>query len=101
MVEGEIIGQNNNTGNLTGAHLHLEFWDKNKKTYDPEIAFRHHNIKVGAPLESMKAYRTVRSGDTLSEIAEEYKTTPAKIMKLNPDVKNANVISVGLKLRVK
>lgn len=101
VAEGEIIGENDRSGNQTGPHLHLELWDKNKKTYDPEKAFRHHKIKVGAALAKPKEYYTVKPGDTLSEIAESRNTTVAKIMKLNPGIKNANMISIGMRVRTR
>lgn len=43
---------------------------------------------------------TVKSGDTLSEIATKYKTTVAKLQKLN-NIKNANRIYVGQKITIK
>lgn len=49
----------------------------------------------------IKTYVVVKKGDTLSAIAKKYKTTVVKLMKLNPTIKNANVISVGQKVRVK
>lgn len=45
-------------------------------------------------------YYTVRKGDTLSSIAKKYGTTWQKLASLN-GLKNANMISVGQKLRVK
>ncbi len=45
-------------------------------------------------------YYTVKSGDNVSAIAAKYKTTVANIVKLN-NLKNANVIYAGQKLRVK
>lgn len=45
-------------------------------------------------------YYTVKSGDNLTVIASKYKTTVANIVKLN-NLKNANVIYAGQKLRVK
>lgn len=41
---------------------------------------------------------TVVKGDTLSEIAVKYKTTVAKLMQLNPDIKNKDLIYIGQKL---
>lgn len=38
---------------------------------------------------------TVKKGDTLSGIARKYGTTVSALMKLNPDIKNANLIYVG------
>lgn len=47
-------------------------------------------------------YVTVKSGDTLSELAERYDTSVAAILKLNSVlIKNPNCIQVGWKIRVK
>lgn len=73
----------------------------------------------GAPFNDMADYRsdvadqlkrkpgdgtpstyTVRKGDTLGAIAKKYKTTVAKIAKLN-GIKDADVIRVGQKLKLK
>lgn len=43
---------------------------------------------------------TVKKGDTLSQIAAKHNTTVATLQKLN-NIKNANVIRVGQKLRIK
>ena len=40
-------------------------------------------------------YYTVKKGDTLGAIAQKYNTTVAKLMSLNPQIKNANLIYVG------
>ena len=42
----------------------------------------------------------VKSGETLSEIAKANNTNISKLMKLNPNLKNPNKISIGQKLRV-
>lgn len=44
-------------------------------------------------------YYTVKKGDTLSEIAQTYKTTVSKLAQLN-DIKNVNLIYVGQKLLI-
>ena len=56
--------------------------------------------KVNEILES-KSYKTytVKSGDTLSEIAEKYNTTVSKIVKDN-NIENANLIYPGQKLKI-
>ncbi|MCC6093489.1 MAG: LysM peptidoglycan-binding domain-containing protein [Lachnospiraceae bacterium] len=47
-------------------------------------------------------YYTVRSGDTLSAIAQKYGTSVSAIQKLNPTlIRNVNLIQVGWKIRVK
>ena len=43
---------------------------------------------------------TVKRGDTLSGIARRYKTTVAKLVKDN-GIKNANLIYVGQKIKIK
>ena len=43
---------------------------------------------------------TVQSGDTLSKIAKRYGTTVSNIMALNPQIKDANKISVGQVIRI-
>lgn len=50
--------------------------------------------------KSSAKYHTVKKGETLSGIANKYKTTVAKLVKLN-GIKNKNLIRVGQKLRVK
>lgn len=49
---------------------------------------------------SGKKYYTVKAGDTLSAIAKKYNTTVDKLVKLN-NIKNANLIYAGQRLRVK
>lgn len=46
-------------------------------------------------------YYTVVKGDTLSKIAAKYRLTLLAIERLNPSIKNPNLISVGEKIRVK
>lgn len=47
-----------------------------------------------------KKYYTVEKGDTLTSIAKKYNTTVSNLVKLN-NIKNANVIYIGQKVRVK
>lgn len=49
---------------------------------------------------SIKQYYTIKSGDTLSEIAKKYGTTVKQLQSWN-GIKNANVIYTGTKIRVK
>lgn len=46
-------------------------------------------------------YHTVKKGETLTLIAKKYGTTVKNIMKLNSSIKNANLIYVKQKIRVK
>src|SRR5690242_10633699 len=43
---------------------------------------------------------SVRSGDTLSALAQRYGTSVSALMKSNPKIKNANLIYVGEKLSI-
>lgn len=61
------------------------------------------DIKVGAKLTippSAAEWATVKKGDTLSEIAEAHHLTLDEIRKLNPQITNPNLISIGDKIRV-
>lgn len=57
-------------------------------------------VSGSATKSASKTYYTVKSGNTLSYIAAKYGTTTAKLKSLN-NIKNANVIYVGQKIRVK
>lgn len=48
-----------------------------------------------------KTYYVVRNGDTLTGIAERYNTSVSNIIKLNPNIKNPDLIYTGDKIRVK
>jgi LysM repeat protein len=52
------------------------------------------------PVVTVPVYHTVKSGETLSKIARTYKTTVANIMKMNPKIKNSNVIYIRQKIVV-
>ena len=53
------------------------------------------------PKPAAKQYVTAKPGQTLSGIAATYHTTVAALMKLNPQIKNKNLIYAGSKYRVK
>ncbi|MGP7817651.1 glycoside hydrolase domain-containing protein [Niallia sp. 01092] len=46
-------------------------------------------------------YHIVKKGETVTSIANDYKTTIAAIKKLNPDIQNIDLIYVNQKIRVK
>ncbi len=75
--------------------------DRKKKLeaegYDYETVQAKVNQLLGANVT--KTY-TVKSGDTLSEIANKYNTTVQKLVKDN-NIKNANLIYVGQKIVIK
>ena len=46
-------------------------------------------------------YYTIQSGDTLSAIAARFGTTINKLMSLNPQIKNPNLIYAGKTIRIR
>ena len=46
-------------------------------------------------------YYTIKRGDTLSALAARFGTTIAQLMKLNPHIKNANLIYAGDTIRIR
>lgn len=52
--------------------------------------------------EEDQVYYTIQKGDTLTAIAKKYNTTVLKLQELNPSkIKNINMISAGMQIRVK
>lgn len=68
--------------------------------YDYNAVQAEVNKKLGSGSGSSAQYYTIRSGDTLSEIAQKYGTTVKQLQNWN-GIKNANVIYAGQKIRVK
>lgn len=66
---------------------------------NPNKIYVGQKLKISGNV-STKQYYTVKSGDTLSEIAAKYKTSVNRLVSLN-GIKNPNLIRVGQKLRVK
>lgn len=54
-----------------------------------------------APAAPAAQYYTVVRGDTLSGIAQRYKTSVAALVRLNPAIKNPSLIYAGQKIRIK
>lgn len=54
----------------------------------------------GSSSEQKYTTYKVKSGDTLSEIAQKYNTTVSKIMAANPSIKNKNLIYTGQTLKI-
>lgn len=83
-------------------------WAKRKYTGDPHTNHVHISLRQTKAAHDDKSrwftttnvYYTVKAGDTASGIAKKYDTTVAKLVEWN-GLKNANIINVGQKLRVK
>ena len=68
--------------------------------YDYNAVQAEVNKKLGSGSGSSAQYYMIQSGDTLSEIAQEYGTSVSQLQSWN-GIKNANVIYAGQKIRVK
>ena len=73
-------------------------------SYNPQIK-NINKINVGDKIYlssgSKEEYYTVKKGDTLGAIARKFNMSLNKLLGLNPDIKNPNLIHIGDKIRVK
>jgi len=98
--QGEVLGVMGNTGHSFGQHLHFElhrgYWNINKTKAVNPIDY------LGKDLTPKQEYKNhlVKGGDSLSKIAVQYKTTVDNLMKLNPHVKNKNIIYINQMIKV-
>jgi len=119
----EVIGLGGNSGRSQGPHLHFEIRYKSF-SFDPLLLLDKNNqmalLDHEFLLEKSKLYHdgdsdhllisksgksggkshTVKKGETLYSISIKYKTTVAKLVKLNR-LKNKNALQVGQKIRVR
>ena len=65
-----------------------------KKMMDNEL-----DVVTGGAANGSLYYR-IAAGDTLGEIAAKYGTTVAKLVALNPNIKNPDLIFVGDLIRI-
>ena len=73
-------------------------------SYNPQIRDIN-KINVGDKIQltsqTIEEYYTVKKGDTLGAIARKFNMSLNKLLGLNPNIKNANLIHIGDKIRVK
>lgn len=85
--------------NWNGKYIHKVFHRYDKNFYG-WLTYKTDKAPAPAP-SAQKVVYTVRKGDFLSRIAGKYHTTLSKILKLNPSIKNPNLIYPSQKIRVK
>jgi len=77
----------------------------NPSIKNPNLIYPGQRIKLpsgaAASKPTPKDTHTVAKGDTLWGIARKYKTTVAKLMRLNPGIRNADLIFPGQKIRLR
>lgn len=74
------------------------FWE-DLEYYDTKLEKQQVTGQTGQGMEQ-KIHKVVR-GDTLWSVAKQYGTTLEQILKLNPQIKNPNLIRVGQEVRVR
>lgn len=101
VTKGTVLGYMGNTGYSFGAHLHFEVRNANNVQIDPTayvsadlpmVTDNNQNIVQGTTY-------TVKSGDTLSEIAMKYGTTYQELARIN-NIANPNVIYPGQVIKI-
>ena len=70
------------------------FWE------DSELVTEVKRVETAQPQTGKAAYHTVVQGDTLWGIARKYHLTLDELLKLNPGIKNPNLIHMGEKVRL-
>lgn len=102
--EGDKLGTIGATGNVTGAHLHWEVRVSGKFTdpMDHLNSAKPENSVTPKPVSVAPQWitYTVKRGDTVWAIARRYGVSVAEIAAWS-GLKNANVIRVGQKLKIK
>ena len=104
-IEGNTSGGKDVVANGGGV-FEKEYSLKNSRiagygrpNYDKEEKSKNDEKAEKPDTKLVYDYYTVKPGDTLSKIARKYNTTVDKLVKLN-NIKNANVINIGQKLKV-
>lgn len=92
-----IIGTTGQSGQATGIHLHLEWYDY---TLRKNINFETWKEPSPTPIpdDSYFIY-TIAYGDTLTSIAEQFHTTVTDLVELN-QIEDRNYIIAGTKLKI-
>lgn len=101
VTKGTVLGYMGNTGYSFGAHLHFEVRNANNVQIDPTAY-----VSADLPMVTdnnqnivQDTTYTVKSGDTLSEIAMKYGTTYQELARIN-NIANPNVIYPGQVIKI-
>ncbi|MBT5438423.1 MAG: peptidoglycan DD-metalloendopeptidase family protein, partial [Flavobacteriales bacterium] len=126
VTSGDVLGLGGNTGHSFGSHLHFEvrFYDntinpeevidfKQKKLKDPNLFLHKTLFRPGVTPSNQwktdskgkkqyveKKYYKVRSGDTLSRIAEKHRTNINRLCSLN-GLRKTSILQIGQNIRVR
>ncbi|WP_347320003.1 peptidoglycan DD-metalloendopeptidase family protein [Rossellomorea sp. RS05] len=96
--QGQVLGLMGNTGYSYGQHLHFELhagrWNETKSNAVDPLKY----LDKVAPASNASSH-TIKSGDTLWDIAKAYGTSVKDLERLNPSV-DAKALKIGAKLNV-
>lgn len=100
--QGQAIGIMGNTGDSYGQHLHFELhkgrWNINKTNAVNPLNYLEKTEEK--PVNNGTKTYTVKKGDFLGKIAKAHNTSVAAILKMNPDIKDSDIIYIGQKLKI-
>lgn len=96
-----FVAMHQYTSNGTAGGLDKDVFFGDKSAWRKYANASDSNKKSEPKKEDEKYYYTVKAGDCLSVIAEKCSTTVANILKLNPDIKNPDLIYPNQVIRVR